>query len=270
MKRRLCTLADSEEAAGREDQQHCQQPEVFLRRGHGRDRRDDANGTRVNGCDHHDQSTENMKPQTQLKLRHRRYRHQNGGGGVVIMATIVATVLLLLTCQLSNAYQPSLQEYDIMKWKPLDDTVDGVYEFQYSSDDIIQARMGNHRRLHFTVRNLKVEGTTTKKNKEKKTENKLSISSNTSSSVEGEACEPIEGTCQRCTFSEQKSYEACHATGRWMKYQCTSSSTTSPTSSSSSSSSSDDDHQQQNDGYRVEMRSCQYTQADEEFAMVCL
>ena len=89
-----------------------------------------------------------------------------------------------------------------------------------------------------------------------------------------EVCEPVEGTCQQCTFSEQKSYEECVPTGRWMKYQCTPSTTTT-TSASSSSSGGGGGENGDGDGEdpprtRIYMKSCQYTQSDEEFAMVSL
>jgi nicotinic acid mononucleotide adenylyltransferase len=74
-----------------------------------------------------------------------------------------------------------------------------------------------------------------------------------SASISGEnqeVCTPIE-KCQQCTFSEQKEYEACKETGRWAKFECSL-----PTELTSST--------------RMEMMSCKYTEADEEFAMVRL
>lgn len=29
------------------------------------------------------------------------------------------------------------------------------------------------------------------------------------------------GKCEQCTTSEQKEYEACYETGRWVKFECT-------------------------------------------------
>jgi hypothetical protein len=100
--------------------------------------------------------------------------------------------------------------------------------------------------------------------KKKKKKNKIETTKNKkrdSDAPDGEVCQPIEA-CQRCTYSEQKSYKACQATGRWMKYQCTKP----PSSSPSNNNNNDEEDQQQS--VRNEMRSCQYTQSDEEFAMV--
>ncbi|KAG7351727.1 cytidylyltransferase-like protein [Nitzschia inconspicua] len=68
-----------------------------------------------------------------------------------------------------------------------------------------------------------------------------------------EVCTPVE-KCQRCSFTDQQNYDSCKETGRWEKVEC-STDTVNGTSSSSS---------------RFVMRSCKYTEADEDFAMVRL
>jgi nicotinic acid mononucleotide adenylyltransferase len=65
-----------------------------------------------------------------------------------------------------------------------------------------------------------------------------------------EICTPV-GKCEQCTFSEMKAYEACKETGRWEKYECKMSGEVEAST-------------------RTEMRSCKYTESDEEFAMIRL
>jgi hypothetical protein len=74
--------------------------------------------------------------------------------------------------------------------------------------------------------------------------------SNNIDDAEEEVCHSA-GKCQQCTFSEMKTYDACEETGRWERYECF------LTNDSPKSS-------------RIELRSCKYTEADEEFAMVCV
>jgi hypothetical protein len=74
--------------------------------------------------------------------------------------------------------------------------------------------------------------------------------SNNIDDAEEEVCRSA-GKCQQCTFSEMKTYDACEETGRWERYECF------LTNDSPKSS-------------RIELRSCKYTETDEEFAMVCV
>jgi hypothetical protein len=94
----------------------------------------------------------------------------------------------------------------------------------------------------------------------------FAIDSSSPSSSDDDQCKPL-GKCERCTFSEQKTYESCKATGRWEKFECTLAEETSSSSSSSSSSTESMDDEDASFG-RIELRSCKYTEFDEEFAMV--
>ena len=72
---------------------------------------------------------------------------------------------------------------------------------------------------------------------------------------EEEVCHSTD-KCQQCTFSEMKAYEACEETGRWEKFECVLVGGSDSEGSDSKTSS------------RIELRSCKYTETDEEFAMV--
>lgn len=85
----------------------------------------------------------------------------------------------------------------------------------------------------------------------------LSSSANTnddSGNDEDEECMEAE-KCQMCTFSDQKSIPACQQTGRMQKFTCHS---------------TRDDGTTSQEEVRYEIRSCQHTEADEEFGMVSL
>lgn len=75
-----------------------------------------------------------------------------------------------------------------------------------------------------------------------------------SSSSNAEECTVPAGVCTRCTFTEQKTYEACHETGRWQRFKCV---------FPGDSGTSEDE-----DDLRYEMMSCKHTPFDEGIAMV--
>jgi len=91
-----------------------------------------------------------------------------------------------------------------------------------------------------------------------------------SSELIKEKCESV-GKCEQCTFSEQKTYEACHETSRWEKIECV---FVEATKISSSFSTTEDQEEESESeivsSKNIKMRSCKYTEFDEEFAMVRL
>jgi len=94
-----------------------------------------------------------------------------------------------------------------------------------------------------------------------------SLPPSSSSELNKEKCEPV-GKCEQCTFSEQKTYEACHDTGRWEKFECIFVEATKM--SSSLSTTEEEESENKISTKNIQMRSCKYTEFDEEFAMVRL
>mmetsp|Transcript_1566 Transcript_1566/g.1668 ORF Transcript_1566/g.1668 Transcript_1566/m.1668 type:complete len:310 (+) Transcript_1566:46-975(+) len=90
-----------------------------------------------------------------------------------------------------------------------------------------------------------------------------------SSELIKEKCESV-GKCEQCTFSEQKTYEACHDTGRWEKIECVFVEATKMSSSFSTTEDQEEDSESEISSKNIKMRSCKYTEFDEEFAMVRL
>ncbi len=68
-----------------------------------------------------------------------------------------------------------------------------------------------------------------------------------------EECTVPAGKCTQCTFSEQKTYEACKETGKWQEFKCF--------LPGENTGSEDED-------VKFEMRSCKYTDLDNGLAMV--
>mmetsp|Transcript_18103 Transcript_18103/g.45038 ORF Transcript_18103/g.45038 Transcript_18103/m.45038 type:complete len:271 (-) Transcript_18103:426-1238(-) len=67
-----------------------------------------------------------------------------------------------------------------------------------------------------------------------------------------EECTVPAGKCTQCTFSEQKTYEACKETGKWQEFKCF--------LPGENTGSEDED-------VKFEMRSCKYTDLDNGLAM---
>lgn len=70
-----------------------------------------------------------------------------------------------------------------------------------------------------------------------------------------EECTVPAGQCTQCTFSEQKTYEACKETGKWQEFKCF--------LPGENTGSEDED-------VKVEMHSCKYTDFDNGLAMLQL
>ena len=218
------------------------------------------------------------------RRRHHRHRHRRPTKTNFNVNLVVAVILTLTTMMVTTILFP-LSSYALSDEYYQSSSVTPSLSSSSSSSRrhkaIIMREISDILEDHFLPllvkqqgRNLQVVDASTKTIKERKkaTTTTTAESATTTTTKDGklvlqdpesnteEVCEPIEGTCQQCTFSEQKSYEACVSTGRWMKYQCT----------STTSSPSGDDNGNDNDQpkTRIYMRSCQYTKSDEEFAMV--
>jgi len=77
------------------------------------------------------------------------------------------------------------------------------------------------------------------------------------------SCSVPAGKCMQCTFSEQKTYDVCHKTGRWQKFECIVPSDSNPSDPGTAEPTSSPDT-------RYEMKSCKYTDFDEGVAMLRL
>lgn len=81
------------------------------------------------------------------------------------------------------------------------------------------------------------------------------------------------GQCKRCSSSEQQEYKACRDTGRWVKFECIMTTETDNNNfllPRSTAAAEDEILSKISLSEKVDMRSCKYTEFDEEFTMIRL